>query len=98
MTLLSSNPTGLTDAEAARRLVEQGPNELAHVERRTHWQLVRETLAEPMFQLLLGAGVIYLILGDLGEAAMLMAFVVLTLGSVWCRRPERSGCWRPCAT
>ncbi|MFN4264675.1 MAG: cation-translocating P-type ATPase [Aquabacterium sp.] len=80
MTLLSSNPTGLTDAEAARRLVEQGPNELGQIERRTHWQLVRETLSEPMFQLLLGAGVIYLILGDLGEAAMLMAFVVLTLG------------------
>ncbi len=73
------NETGLTEAEAARRLQQQGPNELARPERRSAWGLLKETLSEPMFQLLLGAGVIYLFLGDVGEAVVLLGFVVLSL-------------------
>lgn len=76
----SLHQTGLTEAEAARRLREHGPNELQRPESRSLWGLLKETLSEPMFQLLLGAGFIYVALGDLGEAAMLLAFVFITVG------------------
>jgi len=75
----ATGPTGLTQAEAARRLQADGPNELSPPKRRTLGHIALEVAREPMFQLLVAAGVIYLVLGDLGEAAMLMAFVVLTL-------------------
>lgn len=85
------NQTGLTEAQAQRRLAEQGPNELARAVKKSVWGLLKETLSEPMFQLLLGAGGIYLVLGDLGEAAMLLAFVVLTvtISLVQASRTER---------
>jgi len=38
-----------------------------------------EVAREPMFQLLVAAGLIYLLLGDLGEASMLLAFVAVTI-------------------
>ncbi|MDE2075635.1 MAG: cation-translocating P-type ATPase [Burkholderiales bacterium] len=76
----SLDRTGLTEAEAQRRLHELGPNELVRPEKRSLAKLIKETLSEPMFQLLLGAGLIYLVLGDGAEAVMLMAFVVLTMG------------------
>ncbi|MGE5452951.1 MAG: cation-translocating P-type ATPase [Acidobacteriota bacterium] len=82
---------GLTEAEAARRFAQQGPNELARPERRSAWGLLKEALSEPMFQLLLGAGLTYLFLGDLGEAAVLLCFVILSLsiGLIQSSRTER---------
>ncbi|HEX5311010.1 cation-translocating P-type ATPase [Aquabacterium sp.] len=83
--------TGLTEAEAARRLREHGPNELQRPESRSLWGLLKDTLSEPMFQLLIGAGLIYVALGDLGEAAMLLAFVLITvaISLVQASRTER---------
>ncbi len=74
----TSPPTGLSQAEAARRLLADGPNELLPPKRRTPLRIVLEVAREPMFQLLLAAGGLYLLLGDRAEAAMLLAFVVLT--------------------
>ena len=73
-------PTGLSEAEAARRLQADGPNELPQAGRRTAWRIVGEVVREPMVQLLLGAGLIYLVLGDVGEALVLMSFVLLSVG------------------
>ena len=70
---------GLTQAQAAHRLHSDGPDELSPPRRRTIGQLALEVAREPMFQRLVAAGVIDLVLGNIGEAAMLMAFVVLTL-------------------
>ena len=76
--------TGLSDSDAAGRLLADGPNALSAPRQRTPWRLLREVVAEPMFQLLLAAGVLYLLLGDLGEALVLLAFVLLTaLISLW---------------
>ena len=72
-----SDPTaalGLTDAEAQVRLRTEGFNDLPRAGHRTTLRIVGEVLREPMFALLLGAGVIYLILGDRTEAAVLLAF------------------------
>ena len=70
---------GLTGAEAARRLREHGPNELAPPRPRTVWHIALEVAREPMVQLLLAAGLLYLLLGSRGEAAILLACVAVTV-------------------
>ena len=76
--------TGLSASDAAGRLLADGPNALSAPRQRTPWRLLREVMGEPMFQLLLAAGALYLVLGDLGEALVLLAFVLLTaLISLW---------------
>jgi Ca2+-transporting ATPase len=74
-----TGPLGLTAAEAAERLAREGPNELPQAQRRTIWHIVGEVAREPMFQLLVAAGVIYLVMGDRGEAGMLLGFVLITM-------------------
>ena len=73
-------PGGLTAVEAKSRLATEGYNDLPSADRRTLLLIVRDVLREPMFALLLGAGAIYLLLGDLGEALVLLAFATLSVG------------------
>ncbi|MFP5429611.1 MAG: cation-translocating P-type ATPase [Gammaproteobacteria bacterium] len=73
-------PQGLSASEAARRLAEDGPNALPGGKGRSLFTIVRETLREPMFLLLLGAGALYLTFGDLQEGLVLFGFVAVTLG------------------
>ena len=72
--------TGLSEAEATLRLQQHGYNELpsskSHSILATAWDVVRE----PMFLLLLACGTIYLTLGDVQEAVMLLGFVFVVLG------------------
>lgn len=75
----ASTATGLSAAEAARRLAEDGPNALPGGERRTLLSIALETMREPMFLLLLAAGTLYLLFGDLQEGLTLFGFVVVTL-------------------
>ncbi|HEX9325632.1 MAG TPA: HAD-IC family P-type ATPase, partial [Reyranella sp.] len=70
---------GLTEQQASVRLRTEGYNDLPSAERRTLLRIVGDVLREPMFALLLGAGVVYLVLGDLGEALMLLAFATLSV-------------------
>jgi len=70
---------GLTEADAAARLLQDGPNELPQDRQRGVFRIVIDALREPMLQLLLGAAVIYLIVGDLGGALVLLAFAVLNV-------------------
>lgn len=72
-------PTGLTSAAASRLLAQDGPNELGVDQRRTLATIVREVVREPMFLLLLGAGAIYLLMGDTHEALILLGFVVIIM-------------------
>lgn len=83
---------GLSRAEARRRLLADGPNELPAARRRGPWQLAREVCSEPMFLLLMACGAIYLLLGDRHEALMLLGFVllVMAISLVQQRRTERS--------
>jgi Ca2+-transporting ATPase len=72
--------TGLTSSEAARRLASDGPNLLSPSGRRSFAGLVLGVLREPMFALLLGAGAVYLLLGDIREAAILLLFACTSVG------------------
>ena len=71
---------GLTSQQAAERLATEGPNVLPRPERRNFTRIVGEILREPMFVLLLGAGAIYLLLGDLTEALILLLFASTSVG------------------
>lgn len=70
---------GLSVAEAASRLAEDGPNELPGSHGRSLIRIVIEVMQEPMLLLLLAAGFIYLVLGEMHDAVILMAFAGLTI-------------------
>src|SRR4051812_33624086 len=72
-------PSGLSEHEAAARLVADGANELPRQERRTILRIAADVFREPMFQLLIVAGLIYLAIGDLSEALMLLAFAAVNV-------------------
>ena len=55
---------GLSDAEAARRLQADGPNELPSAKPRSVLAIALDVVREPMFLLLVASGAIYLALGD----------------------------------
>lgn len=71
---------GLTAADAARQLAEDGPNALPSDGGRTWHHIVRETVRDPMFGLLLAAAGLYLLLGDLRESLSLALMVVVVIG------------------
>lgn len=73
---------GLAEAEAARRLAQVGPNELPRSAGRSLARIVLETMREPMFLLLIGAAVLYLFLGDVGEGLFLLAGALASIGLV----------------
>jgi Ca2+-transporting ATPase len=73
---------GLDGAEAMRRLVEVGPNELPRARGSSLLRIVIETFREPMFLLLVGAATLYLVIGDLGEGLFLVAGAVASIGLV----------------
>ncbi len=71
--------TGLSESEAQARLAAEGPNELPQPDRRTPLRIVLEVLREPMFALLIGGGAVYLLLGDIKEALILLAFALMSI-------------------
>ncbi|WP_298871638.1 cation-translocating P-type ATPase [uncultured Bradyrhizobium sp.] len=75
----SSAMQGLTASEAQARLKAEGFNELPRAGRRTILRLIIEVLREPMLLLLLAGGLIYFVLGDLGEALLLLAFASISI-------------------
>src|SRR6516165_1144351 len=70
---------GLSEADARARLKAEGYNELPRPDRRTPLHIILEVLREPMMALLIGGGVIYVMLGDLKEALILLAFATLSI-------------------
>lgn len=72
--------TGLSEAEVAARLQQHGYNELPSSKSRSIFATAWEVVREPMFLLLLACGTIYLVLGDVQEALMLLGFVFVVLG------------------
>jgi P-type Ca2+ transporter type 2C len=71
---------GLSEVEAQARLVAEGFNELPTTGRRTPLRIALEVMREPMLGLLLGGGAVYLLLGDLQEALILLVFATLSVG------------------
>jgi P-type Ca2+ transporter type 2C len=71
---------GLFETEAAARLKKEGYNELPSGKKRSIFAIAFDVVKEPMFILLIAGGAIYLLLGDVREAIMLLGFVFIVMG------------------
>jgi Ca2+-transporting ATPase len=90
--LLGSAPIGLTSAEAAKRLLETGPNEIQAAKRITAWEIFLEQFKNVLILILLGATIISLFLGH-GVESIVIAVIVLFavfLGFIQEYRAERA--------
>jgi Ca2+-transporting ATPase len=74
-----NNLQGLSDAEVRERLATDGYNELPTAQKRTFFHMLLEVIREPMFLLLILCGLLYLFLGDVEEALMLLGFVFIVI-------------------
>ncbi len=83
---------GLSENDARARLLKDGPNELAAQQKRNLLTIVLEVVREPMFLMLVAAGVVYFLLGEPTDALMLLGFVfvVMTITIVQARRTEHA--------
>lgn len=71
---------GLASTEVQERLRTDGFNELPSGRRDSVWRTLTDILREPMFLLLIACGTIYVFLGDVQEALILLGFVFLVAG------------------
>ncbi|MGQ9500067.1 MAG: cation-translocating P-type ATPase [Dissulfurimicrobium sp.] len=71
---------GLSEEEVRERIEKYGLNELPSSKPRNVLQTALEVIREPMFILLMICGGLYLMLGDLKEALMLLGFVFVVMG------------------
>ena len=74
------NITGLSEEEAAGILKNDGYNELPSQKKQSLFSILLNVLKEPMLLLLLGAGLIYLFLGEVKDALILLMFVFVVVG------------------
>ncbi|MCM8815402.1 MAG: HAD-IC family P-type ATPase, partial [Candidatus Omnitrophica bacterium] len=74
------NISGLTEAQAHKLLKTYGHNELPYAGERSVFIIAGSIIREPMFLLLVGCGIIYLLLGSKLEAQMLLGFVLIMMG------------------
>ena len=89
---LNTNPQGLTSVEAAKRLLETGPNELQAARRVSPWEILLEQFKNVLILILLGAAVISLFLNH-GVESIVIGVIVLfavALGFVQEYRAERA--------
>src|SRR6476659_10857462 len=70
----------LTETEATARLQSDGPNELPTAKPRSLFATAWEVVREPMILLLVGAGAIYLFLGELRDSLVLLVSILVVIG------------------
>jgi P-type Ca2+ transporter type 2C len=73
----SDQAQGLTQAEAARRLAESGPNELVEKGCKNPWAILWEQVSATMVVILIVAAMVSAALGDYHDAFAILAIVVL---------------------
>lgn len=76
MTINKSDMAGLSTAEAKRLQEQYGKNELISQKKESFLKKVLHILCEPMFLLLIVAAIIYFILGEPRDGAIMLIFVV----------------------
>src|SRR5438046_3103583 len=71
---------GLSQQEALRRTKQEGYNELPSTRKRSLLTIAFDVVREPMFLLLIAGGAIYLLLGDIREALVLLGSILVIMG------------------
>ena len=79
--MIATEPTGagLTSAEAARRLVQYGPNDPAPKKERSHLVELLLQFANPLVAILLFASIVSAFVGELVNAAIIIVIVSLSV-------------------
>lgn len=72
--------TGLSQDAVKEKISSDGYNELPSSKKRNVLDIMLDVVKEPMFLLLVACGTIYLFLGDLQEALLLLGFVFVVMG------------------
>jgi Ca2+-transporting ATPase len=71
---------GLSSAEVRHLQARHGFNELSIADHKTLGKAILHIITEPMFGLLLLAGLIYLLIGSAEDAAVLIVFILIAIG------------------
>ena len=74
---LEARAEGLSEAEAAARLIQYGPNQIARTKRRSKPLLLLDNVRNPLIILLLVLGLVSWLTGDLRSAIVVLVMVVL---------------------
>ena len=74
---LRTSPEGLSDAEAAERLAQNGRNELRQRPPKTLLQMLKVQLTDPMVLILVGAAAFSTLLREWTEASVIFAIVIV---------------------
>ncbi|MFH1387645.1 MAG: cation-translocating P-type ATPase [bacterium] len=87
-----NNIKGLSENEARLRLKKEGFNDLPSQKSQNFLQLLISVVREPMLLLLLVCGLLYVFLGDITDALMLLTFVFVIIGITFYqeRKTERA--------
>lgn len=70
---------GLSSEEANARLKTEGYNELPASGPKNIWRIAMDVVKEPMFLLLISCGVLYMLLGDYREGAILVSATLIII-------------------
>jgi Ca2+-transporting ATPase len=73
----TSSRQGLDPEEAARRLAERGPNQLAETDAKSPWRILLEQFTSILIIILILAAAVSLFLGDFEDAVAIFAVLVL---------------------
>ena len=89
---LRTSEEGLSEEEAQRRLEEFGPNELRKEKGKSPWSIFFDQFKDFLIILLLGATFVSLLIGEVLDAAAIMAIVIISafLGFLQEYRAERA--------
>ncbi len=79
MTADKPGSCGLTNEEARELQLKYGKNELGMQKKESFWQKAVHTVCEPMFLLLIVAAVIYFLLGEHRDGAIMLVFVIVII-------------------
>ena len=72
--------TGLSEKDVQKKLASEGYNELPSKRKNGFIFLLFDVVKEPMLLLLIVSGIIYLFLGSIEDALMLVSFIVVVVG------------------
>lgn len=75
--LQSDRKNGLNRREALERKAKQGANRLKEQEKKSVWQMIIGQLNDPLILILIAAMAVSLLLGEAGDAGIIVAVVVL---------------------
>jgi len=86
------NIKGLSSKKVNQRIQKEGYNEIESAKKRNIFNIFFDVMHEPMFLLLIAGGVIYLMIGSVKEALVLLAFVFVIIGITFYqeRKTERA--------